>query len=470
MSRNLSQCEVVSCQIVNEFDPKRVEDIAQFITGFEISQSMEAHQYQGFLEIEETVGLLENLPLRAEETLLMTIISSDMPYKVVLETRVIRISDITPMENTDGAVYKMHFVSKETFNANKRKVIKAYNGQIHEIAKRVFQTYYAKVGGETEIDQLYGQDFTMRSAKRYDLTESTIVEEDFGQRKFYLQDTFSATGLTVPRYTPAYTMNLLASMGFNTNVPSCTYRFFETLESYYWVTDEFFIHKHNAGKIKHLYYGPVGSMDPNRPLAQLERIEQLQVVNKGLDTATDIFSGAYRSRVTEIDIVRKQVTDYNFNYDEDADYMDFSGNQARQSRPDAQPHTQAFRDETFTEENARHFVVYKDYQSVGDIKSNIRAERFVPTITQNRVSYYHHLNNVQVKAALKGRLDLRPGEIIQLDIAQLNVDSKRNDTLGGKYMIKTTSHQMKHGELTTSLLLVKFDWSATDSRTDQGNA
>ena len=82
------------------------------------------------------------------------------------------------------------------------------------------------------------------------------------------------------------------------------------------------------------------------------------------------------------------------------------------------------RKENFTDKNARQFMIFKDYTSRGDRPSNILPNQHFPDIAHNRVSYYHHLNNTQVVAQMKGRLDIKPGMIINLDMKALNAGLK----------------------------------------------
>lgn len=464
---NPSEAEVTKCQLVNEYSDAGVEDIARLVTGFEIIQSMEMHHYTGFLSIHDKIGVLENYPIRAEEFCLLTLNAYDLNTQITLYVRIHKVSDIQPHESNNGLTYKLHFTSAESFKANTRKITKAYEKSTSDIAKQVFHNYYGKVDlhGD-ELDTLYGDIMELPyTTKKHLLKDSLPLNTNIGGRNIYIQESYSQTGIVIPSYTPSKAMKFLSSVSWSAESPSCTFRFFETLENYYFVTDEFFIKRalHRRASSKKFYYGPYGSMDPNDAASTVNRIETLSIQSNGNDTGSDIFSGAYRSKVTEVDLIRRKVRDYKWNYDEDAEFIDMDGIKAWQQPPESQPHTRGFRDDTFTEENARDFIIFKDYQSAGDIRSNLRTERFIPKIIQNRVAYYHHLNNTAVSIGLKGRLDLRPGEIITVSIPSFNANSKSelNPRLSGRYMIKSIQHSMNNGTLDTSATIVKYDWSGT---------
>ena len=67
-------------------------------------------------------------------------------------------------------------------------------------------------------------------------------------------------------------------------------------------------------------------------------------------------------------------------------------------------------------------------------------------------------------AGLKGRLDIRPGMIVDLDIKNLDGISSTvgiNQSVSGRYLVQTTVHSRDdEGTLNTMLKLAKFDWSA----------
>ena len=204
---------------------------------------------------------------------------------------------------------------------------------------------------------------------------------------------------------------------------------------------------------------PASSVDGTRPTDQTNRVEEIRIVSKGIDTASDIFSGGYKNRVMELDLVRRQVVMNEFDYSKDASYIDMSGNPRNLAD---NPHTAQFREDTFTEENARDFTVFKDYQQVGDIPSSLHTDRYMPQIISNRLSYHEHLHATIVSCSMKGRIDIMPGMIVNLDIKSLDGISNlsRNATLSGRYMVETTRHiRDDENVLNATLTLVKFDWS-----------
>ena len=452
-SFNPSGCDVTQA-IIRSHDGSKSVDISAQIIEFEIVQSMDSVSYNGTLLVLDTIGLLEEFPLRAEETMDLKIVGYDLNTEVNIKTHIYRVSDIVPSESNNGSVFTIHFVSNITFEASKRRVTRAYQGTIGTMAKEVFDVYFSRLDRAVylEIDDTTDARTLPFASARYPI----LAEED---RNLFVQPTASISRVIVPNLTPTEAMYFLSTKGYQPETPSQTFRFFETLENYYFATDEYFVQYARRSNTKTFFYSPASSIDPRQPEDQLNRIEDLRIINKGIDTATDIFSGSYRTRVMELDLIRRTINRFDFDYSTDARYIDMSG---EPRRLEDNPHTEQFRNDTFTEENAKEFIVFRDYTRNGDIPSSLHTDRFISEIIANRVSYYHHLNNTILSISLKGRLDLRPGEIISLDIKNLSgaggVD--KNDTLSGKYLIKITSHKRDNvGILNTNLQVVKFDWS-----------
>jgi hypothetical protein len=262
---------------------------------------------------------------------------------------------------------------------------------------------------------------------------------------------------------------MLASRAYNPDTPSLSYRFFETFENFYFCTDEYFIKDVRDDETQKLFYAPVVDYDGPAE-GNTQRIESLEIVSKGIDTVTDIYSGSYRSKVTEIDFVRGAVNYRNFDYN-NTRYIDMSGTPRDLN---FNPHTERFRQDMFREDNAKQFMVFRDHLRNGDTVSSLRNEQHLSEIIQNRTSYYYHLNNTSLGASLMGRLDLRPGQIVELDLLSLSgLDQGQglNKTMSGRYLIQTVSHSSNgEGSLVTQLRMAKFDWSAPGGQPTPSNS
>jgi len=464
---NPSAYEISRC-IITSYDGTTSRDItSNFVGGFELFQSMFSTSYSGVLTILDGAGVLDGLPIRGEETLELDITTFDQgEYKVSLVAHVWKISDISPSASSDSVTYNLHFMSRASFFASTNtNITEGYKTSISFAAQKVFNKYF----GRLSSDRNSFIEGTNR-IKPYQ-TASIPIENEEG-RNFVVQPTVGIAGLLIPDLSGQEAMYMLASRAYNPDTPSLTYRFFETFENFYFCTDEYFIADVTEDEVVNLFYAPVIDYD-GAAEAQTQRIESLEIISKGIDTVTDIYSGSYRSKVTEIDLVRGAVNYVNFNYSSEQTgprYIDMSGNPRDMN---FNPHTEQFRNDMFRDDNAKTFTIFRDYLRNGDIPSSLRNDQHLSEIVQNRTSYYYHLNNTSLGASLMGRLDLRPGQIVNLNLLSLSgLDQGQglNKTMSGRYLIQAVNHSSNsEGSLVTQLRMAKFDWSAPGGQQQPSN-
>ena len=438
--------------MITSYDGKAYQDIStNFIVGFEIVQSMSSVAWKGTLDIMDAVGILETFPLRGEETLELDLRGNDLNTEVKLKAKIHKVTDIKPASSSSYITYKIHFISATSFEASRHVITRAYKTSVNQIAKEIFNEFFSPLGQTLYTDPEIPRRVLPMATSRSKIT----AEQD---REFYLQPTVGILNIIIPFLTPTEAMFFIAARAFNGESPSQTFRFFETLENFYFCTDEFFLKDIRDAQVIDLFYAPVPSVSVEDADGQIQRVETIQILSRGIDTSTDMFSGAYRNEVVEMDLIRRRLEINKFNFD-DAEYVDMTGNRRDMS---ANPHTPEFRQDMFTDNNARRLMFVRNYTRPGDGRSALNADLHFSEIAQNRISYYHHLNNVVIQAGMKGRLDIRPGMVVNLDMKEFSgtESSSRTNTLSGRYLVNSTVHS-KSGDdtLYTNLTLVKFDWS-----------
>jgi hypothetical protein len=120
---------------------------------------------------------------------------------------------------------------------------------------------------------------------------------------------------------------------------------------------------------------------------------------------------------------------------------------------------------TFTDENERRFLIYKDYQSLGDLPSSIKSEQHLPKIISRKLAYRHMLYRNTVYAKAYGRLDLKAGDIIKLVVAEFSASNDGVETesqLSGNYILHDCTHVFDKETYETSMMLTKYDWSKNE--------
>ena len=440
--------------ILYSYDRTASVSIDGITTEINFSQSLEASAFLGSIKVQDNIGILENFPLRGEERLKLTIVANDdINNKRKFDLQIYRIDNITTNEANDGVNYYMHFVSKISFEASKRRVIESLrvNGlwpSASLAAKRIFSKYFKKISIEREVS------LPFRGA-RFSIQDS--------ERNFIIQPTDTQIRGIIPRYTPTEAMYFLSTRAFinDQGFTSCSFRFFETFDDFYFVSDEYLIkYAVTQNEVIQLFYAPQVSKDQRDNGQQINSIERIDYPVR-VDSAMDMYSGGYSNSVLEIDFMRRTFTPRYFNYLEQSNFLDMQG---RPRTTEASIHTERYMQDTFTEENARRFHIYRDYAKPGDIPGELAADQHLAEIVSRKTAYQHHLNATSINVAMKGRLDIRPGNVINLEVIDFSANSerRRNPQLSGNYLVYSAEHSFKLNqgdEIFTNLRLSKYDWS-----------
>jgi hypothetical protein len=447
---NVIKARVTAAEI-RSFDNTRSSNITDIVTAFSISQSIDNTSWRASIRVLDTVGLMSEFPLRGEERILIRIDPGNGIGERTIEGQVYRIDNVNVTETNDGVSYVIHFVSLTTFLASRRKIIRSFpSDSANNVAKKIFDEFFERTGNLAIIPSA-----PELAVRRYPIR---------GNRSFFVQPTVGLHDWIIPRYTPFEAMYFLASRSYSENSASCSYRFFETLDGYYFVTDEFLIERSvNAGenddkRVIPLKYDPFVSKDPRNSIDQIITLETFQN-QKRVDSGEDLFSGGYYNIVTEIDLLRRSIVLEEFQYTRDANFVDMTG---QRTDGTSTIHTLEYMESTFTRENAKEFILFRDYTRAGDLPSEINGEQYIARIVKNRVAYNHHLNNTAVSATIKGRFDIVAGDIVSLEIPEFTNregDKERNKQLSGNYLVHTVVQEMEHEVLNTIMKLVKYDWS-----------
>lgn len=414
---------------VSPYGTRAELDIAGIIHKIVIEESIENDCIRGYISVADGVGLLERLPLRGEERLSIEV-EDIVKNKKLFDLFVYKVENVTTKETNDVILYDMVFVSYPRWNAGKIKLIKSFDGLISNTAKEIFDTSYIP-----------------------------------NTKPLNIEETDSDFYCVIPNFTPPQALKFLANRAYTSTSPSCSFRFFENSEGFYFVPDEWLIAEAiRTDNIKEFTYIPYSnpmelsktSDKSNYDLeAQLRNLIELNNTDR-INTVADMTSGAYKNNPIVIDFVNKTVTDNRYSY-ENSKTEFASLNAGNKNIEDV--HSDNFINFTFTDQNEKRFLVFKDYQSAGDLPTNIRGEQYLPQIISRRTTYRYMLyrNTIYVKA--HGRLDLKAGDIIKLKIPEISpTENKEDSKLSGNYLVHDCSHVFDKEVYEVSMMLTKFDW------------
>ena len=255
-SFNPSHCTIESAMIKSV--DNRDASITALIYGFNLKQSIYSSSFSGTLKVLDQVGTLHDFPLRAEEELELIIKGHDLQTELNIKGQIVKIDGLSKNDLGDGYFYTLHFVSRTTFSAGIQSVITAFTNISGSYAARQLFKKYFNQGKELTAATTVGE--------MPDNSAGLQLTSNKG-RAFYIEESDGQMRTIIPDYTPAQAMNFLASKSkAGSQSPSNMYRFFETFDGYYWVTDEWMLKRaiKNESKIKDFYYLSFSEQDASQ--------------------------------------------------------------------------------------------------------------------------------------------------------------------------------------------------------------
>jgi len=444
---NPEDCSVTKAEIIR-FDGNS-RDITTNIVEVILSQSVSTASWVGSATVLDKVGILDKFGLRGEEEFKLELLCNDLGTVRRLDAQIYKIDSVVPSEDGTGYTYVIHYVSKTSYEAGIRRVIKPFtNVTASFAAENIFKDYFGDIGPWLGKNQDAATETLPFQTKKYALKRN--------ERSLYIQPSLVKMKALIPNYQPQQAMFFLASRAYSTDALSSNFRFFETLNSYYFVTDEFLMKSgtDNPSKIKKLSYGAVAPKEATAPLQQISTILTM-IDNVRVDTTADIVNGGYKSKSYEINLLERSVKEVLYDYTKGQGYVSSTGNK-RKITDDI--HTKEFMDATFTEENASRFIVYRDYRYDDQEAGVLRSDQHYSESIANRISHSAHMEAITVSASISGRLDLEPGDIVNVDVnaANIEVENNKDERLSGNYLITNTNHVINGSTLKTSMRMVKY--------------
>lgn len=464
---NPSRCEITSAEIVpfgKKVGDKSNIDIADMIAAFSMHQALNKSALHGKCDVYDSIGILENLPLRGEEEIHLTIKAFDLQTEIELACSIYKIDDLDIRKDQTGLSYTLHWVSKISYEASRRHFITSFNGKTSStIVKELFKKYYH---GNIDMDP-YQADVT----KQEELPSGTTafkLKNDRG-RYLYIEKTEHPMQLTIPDLSPAQAIQFVArrTWGMEPNAGS-SFRWFENKRGFYFVSDEWLYEYGKLNGGAQFQYGAFISLDAEDAMEQMTSLSQFGNPLR-VDTGTQIQEGAYRVKIIEVDILKQNITDYSHSYNYVDDFLpkfrDSTGNKATVKND---IHTEDFIKKTFTDENAKRFMIIRDYKDDTSSK-DFKSETNFRSLVAQRTFYRMHALATSTVGVTDGRLDVSAGDVVRIDTLSKNIssDKKDNAQISGRFLVTSVDNDVENGELKTIMSMFKYDWS--DGGEDDGN-
>jgi hypothetical protein len=439
-------------------DGRRDLDITLLIPSLTLVSSIESETMYGTIQIIDSVGLLEDLPLRGEEQIILEIADSKMinendssetvsePYRFV--GFIYKIDNVETTEINDTVIYDLHFVSYQSFKAGTYEIIRAFKDQtVSTIVRTLFDEYYKS----PDVVSFIPED------QRKDLI---LPEETDGNIRCW-----------IPKMRPEEAMTFLSKRSYSEKSPSCTFRFFESSRGYHYITDEQIFKLARTDQERRHAFTYLDAI-PNllgyfdQQLNNLETIRNTTRVNS-LD---DIYSGAYRNAVVELDILSRRLNLIEKNR---YDYFErrnayFDVQRFQQVQDDR--HTENFINSVHRGEQdvEKTWLIVQNYTTNGEASGDnaMQAEPKYAEIIANRQAYSKHIESITLTARGPGRLDVTAGDVIELTVKKFKAagdetegEFEEDKRLSGNYIVKSVVHRMDKEEMYNEYIMIKRDWS-----------
>jgi hypothetical protein len=462
--------------IRTEFGLRESElDITALIPSITLTSSIESETMFGSARVIDSVSLLDGAPgrdpLRGEEQIVFEIADSKTinenggvgtgtvaePYKFV--GFIYKIDNVQTKEVNDGVTYDIHFVSYQSFRANTYELIRAFiDERISDVANTIFADYYES-------------------------TETLNFIDEGQQKKLILEPTDGVYRCTIPKMRPDEAMDFLARRSYSVTSPSCLFRFFENSRGFHYVTDEklYKLAKDTADpdydETRNFNFTYLDAIPNTLEYfdAQINNLEVIENTDR-VNSFDDIFNGAYRNKVYEIDILSRRlnlVDDTNqYDYLKGINYQENPG----PDRRILDRHTVNFIQAVHRPESPqKKWLVIQNYTEGERSGINaMQAETYYPDIISNRQAYSKHIETIILNAEGAGRMDITAGDIVNLDVKKFQLANngedgsfEPNERLTGEYIVKTVTHNMERDTMKNTYVLTKRNWSqiaASDRR------
>lgn len=285
--------------------------LLHIFSSIEIYESMTHTFIYGKINIEDTNGLIEILPIIGEEKISFKLRkkSSDKKYFKVVGN-VFKISDrIRPPERKGIEQYTLEFITEGALENQTKRVSKTYEGKVSEAIKDIAEKHLNLK--KVELDDLLSK------------TKNFVEENKNLYEDVLIEDTMEENKINVPNLKPVDAINFLTKFcysqnGGDKNPYNTSFKFYQTRQGYFFQSVEQTI-KQRKEKIRQEYSF---SNDPNLKSGsqQVKKEDLFTVIDYQFVNLYDNFSassdGYYGGTNFSYDTLTKTLHEHKLNYNQ----------------------------------------------------------------------------------------------------------------------------------------------------------
>ena len=213
-SRNpvsVGEISISNMRIISPHNYSIAVDISKIFTQLSLTEDLFSPYIKGFVEIVDSFGLYEEMPIIGDEFFHFTFYSTGAGPEDTVDRyfRIIKVTDFNKHQDNDRVfVYKLHFVSMEYIFNLKTKVQKSYPSHlVHQIVEDIYDNYI-----KSSIDSFY--------------------PDSAYQKDIELEMTKGEHNIVIPNYSPFHAIEFLSERAESSEEVSSTgamFSFYETL-------------------------------------------------------------------------------------------------------------------------------------------------------------------------------------------------------------------------------------------------
>lgn len=398
--------------------------IVDHIGTISFSESIHSPILYGEIQMIDTSDIVTNMPIIGEE--ILSIAYTDFfGNELEQEFFIYAIDEMLEARHTNVLYYKIKFISIEHFLSASKSISKGYRQrQLSTIVQEIFDEYL-------------------------------VNTEEFAQKTntIDIEPTLGIQSLIIPDLEPISAIDFLKRRSASLEYEGHNFYFFQTRSQFRFTTDERLIEESQRGKKdfnpKNVYvYDPAILDQPveKRSIA-MNNIQSFILMSK-FNTINEMKSGAMSIDAITIDLQQKQYKHNVYEYKESYKEIIHTDSEVKFK------HTDKFIEDFYGPENHKvSMIVWEDIDR--------QFTRLYKDILGNRIPNYYYRNTLQAKIEVFGRNDLSSGDVIKLQIPELqdnvNKGKEIHRDLSGYWLINSINHELSVGKNYNMTMVISKD-------------
>lgn len=339
--------------------------------------------------------------------------------------------DMLNKDKETALQYRLFFTSAQKVFSDTKIVNKAYRNMTYsEMVSSIYEEYYTNLTNDLCPKQC-------KAGNKLAITKDIEIEP-----------TDSRYTIVFPGISPQQAIQMIGRRAYSEKNSSSYFMFFETREKFYFCTTEYLVEKNRLNLIDPVYrFEYSNGKEDNSPDGQ-DRAQQL--ISNGtfpsMNSLEAIKAQAYSSRVSEVDLLNRNISHYYYHYKDN-----YLGYDNIDERPQLQNSKKFIEQTTGNVDDISESYVFKDYAGIGEpYEQKVNYDRTYPYYKETmstKPAFNYHMKKAMMTGSIKGRNDLVPGDIIDVLIPEYTVTSMKklqgaDKYFGGRQMVMGIDHRI----------------------------